>query len=93
MIFIGKNYNDLYYFQKLKNIRATYAKCIYQFPRSRKITSFPYFCTHLILFPKVENIVPIHFFPQNTKSLIELSFPTYIYLYIYTYMINMFIYR
>ena len=26
---------------------------------------------HMILFPKVENIVTIHFFAQNTEALIE----------------------
>ena len=53
------------------------------FREVEKQTSFPYFYTHLILFPKMENIVPIHFFAQNTKKLIE-SFNLHIIYYTQT---------
>ena len=53
------------------------------FREVEKQTSFLYFYTHLILFPKMENIVPIHFFAQNTKKLIE-SFNLHIIYYTQT---------
>ena len=57
--------------------------------------SFPYFYTHLILFPKMENIVAIHFFARNTKNYlyifiiimyIYIYIIIYIFIYIYIYM-------
>ena len=60
-----------------KNIRETNAKCIYLFPRSRKTNQFSVLLyTHLILFLKMENIVPIHFLHKIQKS--WLSFLIYI---------------
>ena len=57
------------------------AKRICLFQQSRKKKSFLYLYTHLILVPKVENIVAIHCFARNTKYLIEFS-NLLIYIYI-----------
>ena len=49
--------------------------------------SFPYFYTHLILFPKMENIVAIHFFARNTKNYLYIFIIImYIYIYIIIYI-------
>ena len=62
----GKSFNDSYYFYKVKNIWET--NCKMHFNEVEEKTSFPYFYTHLILFPKVKNIVPIHFFLAKYKK-------------------------
>ena len=67
----------------LKILQRQMQNAFIYFREVEKQTSFPYFYTHLILFPKMENIVPIHFFAQNTKKLIE-SFNLHIIYYTQT---------
>ena len=67
----------------LKILERQMQNAFIYFREVEKQTSFPYFYTHLILFPKMENIVPIHFFAQNTKKLIE-SFNLHIIYYTQT---------
>ena len=64
---IEKNFNDLYYFQKVKNIQRK-MKNVYILTKVEKLTSFPYFYINLILFSKVKNILPIHFFSAKYKK-------------------------
>ena len=68
---IGKNFNDLYYFQKVKNIRAANCK-MYLFISTNQKNKLVFRITHLILFPKVENNVRIKFFGRNKKNLIDI---------------------
>ena len=60
----------------LKILERQMQNAFIYFREVEKQTSFPYFYTHLILFLKMENIVPIHFLHKIQKS--WLSFLIYI---------------